>query len=369
MALQWIAVSARTGEVIADLPGLVVDWPLKRTINRYDTATAHLPLAVAPENWADATRVGGVNLVALDDEQPDSNGQPMPVWGGMVTYTDVNSGPTVDLSLATLEAYLDGRYVGDYSATRGQCLIASDLVTKAAEGALPGIPVRVEIWGGDGTVRTVAWKDSDDVTIYSALQQLAGQAGGIEFTVEWEWQHNPERLTPVFHVGDRIGTPVPEGLNAQAVFEMPGCTTEVHVVSDFSKGRGANDVTARGVGQGDTRPSFRDRVSGDDRPTVEFRYQPVNSAADDTVLAAHVAQALSVLGSGSRALTLTCDCSDGSAPMLGRDWVLGDDIGFNLVAPAWPRGIAGVARCIGWERSATEVTPIIPAPEVFTEAS
>ena len=104
------------------LPGLAVTT-VKRSIGRYEPASAALPLPTAPENWLLATRHGGANLILLSDG--------VPIWGGMVTQRPRSSGDVLPLSLATIESYLDRRYVGDVTyAGVGQNDIVADLIAR-----------------------------------------------------------------------------------------------------------------------------------------------------------------------------------------------------------------------------------------------
>ena len=104
MTLAWLSVDARSGGVLADLPDLDVP-KVSRSICRYDSTTATLPVPTAPEGWELATRPGGAVMILLSDEQP--------IWGGLVTQRTRGSGDTLDLALATLESYFDRRFVGD----------------------------------------------------------------------------------------------------------------------------------------------------------------------------------------------------------------------------------------------------------------
>jgi hypothetical protein len=65
---------------------------------------------------------------------------------------------------------------------------------------------------------------------------------------------------------------------------------------------------------------------------------------------------------GSLALTLTANREE--APRLGRDWFIGDDIGFSIEAPEFPGGLVGTARCVGWELTDTTVTPLIDVTNI-----
>jgi hypothetical protein len=62
----------------------------------------------------------------------------------------------------------------------------------------------------------------------------------------------------------------------------------------------------------------------------------------------------------------------------GRDWGIGDDIGYEITGvdaltgldtvPAFPGGLSGVGRCIGVERTDTTITPVlfVPNPALTT---
>lgn len=394
----WVAVDARTGVLIADLPDLSVPT-IKRTICRYESATATLPLPTAPENWVEATRPKAVNFILLSDDDP--------VWGGMVSTRQRGSGDLVEMSLATLESYLDSRYVGDvtYTGIGQNDIIASLVGAYIADGAKPGLPIRVQYaTAGAGTPRDRTCTDASDKTVYSVLQELAGIAGGPEWTIEWEWQHNPERLTPVLYVGDRIGIAATPGFNPAASFEMPGCVQAAALLEDYTSGKGANDVMAVSTATGDVRPESAHHVLIDDgRPTIEYRFTPSTSITQTSTLDDHASAALAVMAPGSIALALTADYL--TAPPLGTDWRLGDDVAFTLgglvpdgsthtesglwsdlwtdtfgvtgpvldypngrdTVPAFPGGFSGVARCIGWELTLGDtplVTPILESTGV-----
>lgn len=368
--IQWVAVEARTGKVIADLP--LLSCPrVRRSIGRYETATATLPIAVGstPENWLDATQPGAANLILLQDD--------LPIWGGMVLRRNRGVGDTVELTVATLESYFDRRFVGDVTYTStGQNTIASGLVTSyIAAGVNGGLPIRVEVLGGAGTLRDRTYADRDDRTVYSALTDLMGVDGGPEWTVEWEWQHSPERITPVFRVAARIGVAPMLGLFPAATFEYPGQVSIVSLADDFSSNKGANSVVAVTTAQGDVRPQSPAQVRVDgSRPTFEYRWTPSTSITVVDTLTAHAVSALDVLGSGTSSLSLTAVVQD--APKLGVDWSIGDDIGFKLggidqagneTADAFPGGMSGVARAVGWEYEPDGigyVTPILAGTEV-----
>ncbi|TFD09830.1 hypothetical protein E3T26_14475 [Cryobacterium sp. TMT1-21] len=349
--------------ILADLPDLDVR-SVKTTLGRYESAQGVLPLPTAPENWQRATLEGASNLILLEDDAP--------YWGGMVTEPTLSEGDTVPLNLATLEAYFDKRYVGhELFAQVGQNVIVKTLVEKyAVAGPLGGVPFRVQFTTpGNGKLRDLECKDASDKTLYSILTDLMGLDGGPEWTVGWERQHNPERITPVLFVGDRIGVAPPQGLGPAATFEMPGCVSSFVMVRSFANGRGANSVVATSTASGDVRLQSPAQLAADPiRPTFEHRWTPSTSIKIVDTLIDHALAALRILEKGSSAVALSADA--GTAPT---GWGIGDDLGFVIgvsgVVPAVPGGVSGTARCIGWERTFGGTPTITPTLFETTIAS
>lgn len=349
--LSWVAVNAIDGSIMADLPTLKVDGPLKRTLMRYESQTASLPMGDPldpedptrpPENWRQATRKGAAFLVALDEAN-------VPLWGGLVVRRNTSEGPDAKLSLASAEAYFDRVYVGDIQFEGiPQNLIVQTLI----ETYCNTLPIRVEIVGGNGQPRSQAWRDLDDKTLYSVLTGLSGLLDGPEWTVGWEWVEEGQ-LGLVAYVGDRVGSPAPAGLGPAAQFYLPGNVDTFDLDEGYGNSEGANDVTAT---SSEAR-SPRQVATGDGRPRFEYRWSPDAAVATYDDLVSHAVKGLATMKEGTVALSLTLNRS--YPPFLGRDWNLGDDIGFDLTAPAWPKGITGTARAVGWELSDNAVTPLI----------
>lgn len=361
MTLSWLSVNANDGSVIADFTDLRVDGALKQTLMRYESQTATLPLDGAPPNWRQATRKRSVFLVALDI-LPD--GSEVPVWGGMVIKRITDAGPDVKLSLVTAEGYFDRVYVGDETyADVPQNLIVKDLIEKYARtGTKRGIPIRVQLHGGDGMPRTRNYTDAADKTLYSILGDLSGVVGGPEWTVGWEWVDS-RRLGLVAHVGDRLGSPPPAGLNPGAQFHLPGSVDSAELVEGYNSSEGANDVMAVSSGVDGARPQSGHQVDATDpSPRFEYRWTPSTSITDTGTLTAHAQRALAAMKDGTLALAITANRQD--APRLGTDWFLGDDVGFDLTAPAWPDGLTGTARVVGSEITDTTITPLIDVSNI-----
>lgn len=362
MAESWIAVSLRTGVVIADLPDLVCSQIGKRA-GAYTSTSATLPLPKAPADWDLATLPGGAALIYLEDD--------VPLWGGMVTGRTLSTSDSVPLTLATVEAYLDRRYVGDvaYAATPQRAIVA-DLVSRYVADAA-GIPLRVD-GGTGGVARDRTYADSSDKSVYSILVELMRVDGGPEWTIDWEWQSgSPSRITPVLRVADRLGTDCGPGMKPAVTFEVGGSAgvTDLSVEHSYTADSGANSVTAVSTAQGDVRPQSPAQVADDlIRPRFEQRFTPSTSISEIPTLTAHAAARLALVADGRRSVSLTSPIVHGRR--LGHDWGIGDCVGFGIpagLAPAFPGGYSGQGRVAGWDMSLTEprtVTPILAIEEV-----
>lgn len=371
--LSWVATEALTGELIADLPLLEVD-KVKSVIGRYDSVQASLPVPEAPENWERATLHGATNMILLADN-PNDPAHGIPLWGGMVKPRRRTHQDKITMTLATIESYLDGRYVGDETFTGvGQNTILATLLTNyVLTGPNGGIPLRIA-YSGAGTLRDRTYQDQNNMTVYSAFQNFMGVIDGPEWTIGWEWQTSPERLTPVCYISTRIGSAVTAGLGPNATFEMPGPVTEFEFTEDYSQGKGATTVVASSSGTTSARPqSTPQSIADPDRPTFEYRFTPSTSITDTDTLDSYAGTAATALAGGTNAITLSATVEDG--PRLGIDWFIGDDIGYqiggldsdgNETVPSFPGGKSGIARAVGWEMSLGN-TPIITP--IFTSSS
>lgn len=356
MTLSYVSINANDGSIIADLPTLIIGGALKRTIGRAETQTATLPLKGAPENWAAATREKATFLIALNEAEA-------PIWGGMVTEQTTTHKSGVELALTTAEDYFADRWVGDETFTGiSQNNIVKTLVEKYAKtGTKPGLPIRVQFLPGADPLRDRAYLDADDKTLSSVLEELSGVIGGPEWTIGWEW--NAGKITPVLYVGERLGAAAPAGLNPGAQFYLPGNVEDAKLVKSFKRGQGANDVMATSSGAGGARPqSPRQTNAGDLRPTIEYRWSPSSSITNIGTLTAHAQRALSGMRDGTVALSITATRK--KRPILGQEWDLGDDIGFDLTGPAWPKGITGTARVLSIELTDTTVTPVLDVSSI-----
>jgi hypothetical protein len=349
----WLAIEARTGAVITEMPLLTIEGDtIKQTIGRYETATAHLPVSadVVPAEWKRATKKGAAFLIFVEDNPLDARG--VPRWGGMVTRRRRNETDTVDLDLITVEGYLDRRYTGDLTfAATGQNTIAATLFGIVVDGAGGdnGIPLRVvNLDGAVGTLRDKTYKDQDDKSVYSALTEFMGILGGPEWTIGLEWV-DATHIGFVAYVGARIGASPIAGLMPNASFDLPGNVSNFELAEDYGAGNGATDVMAVSSGEGTARPQSTHMISADvDRPSFEYRFTPSTSITDVATLNSHASDELAVVQGGTSTLTLKAQLD--AAPKLGTDWNLGDDVSYDIdgSVPAFgPDGISGTARVGG----------------------
>lgn len=393
MALFWVAVKSRTGEVIEDLRDLSCSR-VSSILGTYTTTTASLPLPTAPKGWARAIDPEASWLVLVDDEE--STIEPTPIWGGRITSAEHTLGDDIPLSLASIESMLDRYYVGDvtYTAT-GQNDLAADLVTQFVLDGTHCLEVVAE---APGEARDRTYTDDSDKTVLSALTELSGVIGGPEFTVTWKWLHNPERIVPVLTIADRIGSAPADGLEPAATFET-GNLVAVSYLRDYSAGKYARDVLASSSGVGAARPESPRQVADDpDRPAFQYRFTPSTSITNVDTLTDHARRALEKMRTGGRSLSLTA--RHGGSTRLNKHWRLGDDVGYKIggigpaadtklirdayvdtytdeyratalvkkypdgrdTVPSFPGGLVGTARAVGWEMNLAEpitVTPIL----------
>lgn len=372
--LSWLSVSAKDGTILAELPTLVPQGPCAVTIGRYESLSFTLPYPpsviayaqqgvdnpAAPahqdlDDWNAATRELSSVLIALDESG-------LPCWGGLVISKTQDASGVASLSTVTLEAYFERRITGTYQTIgEDQNQVAADLVTQfVKDGALPGIPIRLANTASAQTT-SQTFNDYDDKTVYANLQAMSGVLNGPQWTVRWEKQSSPERYTPVLYVADRLGSATPPGLvSPNALFSLPGSVTEFQFVRDFSTGKGANRVTATGQGQGLTRPEDTETVTDFvGRPLVEYRYSPAQTALSTLTVQQHALAALAALRNGTNTITLTATVA--GSPVLGVDWVIGDDIGYDIMAPGFIDGslLGGVGHCVGWQRDDLTITPVL----------
>jgi hypothetical protein len=284
-----------------------------------------------------------------------------PLWGGYVT--DRSRGDDADnvtLAVATIEGYFDRRYVRNATfASTGQNSIVETLLNSyVVDGTRPGIPLTIVKVDGNGYPRDRHYFDTDDATVYARLTELMGVQGGPEWKTEWQWTANGTKIVPVLTVGTRLGKTASNASPA-VPFAMPGSVTSFQLSESYSQGHGANAVTAFASGQGDTRPQSPEQYATDfgGAPQYEFRWSPSTSISDVFTLTGYAQQAVGIMNAGSKPVSLRA--MRDTAPRFGTDWVLGDDIFYDLTHPILPLGLTGSGRAVAYELYLDEIAPIL----------
>lgn len=365
--LRWLAVDLLSGAIITDLPSMQSTDPNRRTLNQYESQSIDMYVTdTTTPSWRVGTRPGSCAVIAYRGDP----GVEVIYWGGIVLRRQSTTGSNkVTLTAATPEAYLDRRYTGAYTtdplgigATKPQNSIVADLITQFVV-ANQGLPITVVTLAGTSTSRFEVYNDYDDKTVYSNIGALTGLLGGPEFTGHWVWNRGPNTITPVLYVGNRIGTPASPA--PAATFDSANLI-EGTLDENYSTGMGGNDVTATSSGQGLARPQATSpnppSTTLNGRPRFQYRYSPSTSIQDPLTLQQHADRAASLLTEGTNTVTLKAAAS--SRPLLGVDWNLGDDIGYELDGPAFPTPLIGVARCIGYEATDVYTSPVLYIPQV-----
>lgn len=373
MTLQWLSWDPRTGRTHADLPALVPDYPLRRSIGQYDTATATFYLDKAADNWLQATEPMGAVLGVYDDTDLAKSIQ----WAGLVTSrTRTGSADSAKLSLMTCEGYLDRRKIVTDTTLTGlpQGTIVANLIASfvADAGGLFGLTVA---WSGTpNTVRDVTYLAADFASIYQRVTELAAADGGFEWTLDWGWSGN--LLVPTLQMSPRLGVSPIAGLQPDAVFEMPGCLVDATITEDCTDGKYASRVRAYSSGQGIATPASDLHAATTNKLRADYAWQPAPNIDGDPAglasLDAYAAKAVAFLAPGANSATLTAALNHKGTPLVGRDWKLGDDV-LGIIAArdasdrpsrAFPGGWTGVGRAIAYEITESTLSPILAVPSL-----
>ncbi|MFI6329852.1 hypothetical protein ACIBBG_16315 [Micromonospora chersina] len=366
--VQWLGCDLVTGRIVEELPDLRPSGSISAVLGAYTSASFTLPIPLGghgapPRDWLAATEPGRTMIVAVLAG--------VPVWAGVVLTRRGGTEATAELGCVSLGGYLDRRYVRDHAFVQvDEALIAASLVDDAN---IEGIGLIVDA-PPTGTLRDRTYADQDDKTVYSALRELMGVIGGPEWTVALGWMDATQTaIAAIVRVRKRIGlaSASPNAVfatgTANAVVSSRGVSDARYTYGeDYQSGKGANHIIATSSGEGEARPQSapaRDEaLFAAGWPRWEHRYSPSSSITDTGTLNGHAAQALSLMGRGARTLTITARAD--TYPLLGTDWSVGDDIGYELTGHRHPAGLTGVARAVGWDLNpeAGTVSPILLTP-------
>ncbi|MFF7991777.1 hypothetical protein ACFZDG_18530 [Kitasatospora xanthocidica] len=351
--LAWFGCDLRSGAIAEELRSLRPTQALSRRLGAQTSAETELALAGAPVGWEAATDPGRTMLVACDT----FTGQPL--WAGATLPRSGGSAATARISAATLEVYLDRRYPGDYSAT------ATDQVSIMAALATPALtngPPLVLDATASGTTIDYSVADADDRSIADCLREISGMDGGPEWTVDPVWADAAQtRIQLVLRIKPAIGV---QSASPEAVFDMPGCISSYELTESYERGRGATSVTARGDRSDGVRATSTahaaDALLTAGWPLWEYRWTPAQGVTDTALLERHATEAISLMGTGSRAWTVQAVAS--RAPRVGTAWGLGDSVRLSVASsPRHPAGVDVVARTYGWDLdpAGDRVSPIL----------
>lgn len=351
--VQWLGCDLVTGRIVEELPELRPSGSISAVLGAYTSTGFGLPIALGghgapPRNWEAATEPGRSMIVAVLAG--------VPVWAGIVLTRRGGTEGVAQLGCVSLEGYLDRRFVGDHTFVQvDEALIAASLVDDAN---VEGIGLLVDA-PPTGTLRDRTYADQDDKTVYSALRELMGVIDGPEWTIALAWSDATQTaVAATARIRKRIGhaSATPNAVfatgTANAVMSSRGASdARYEYGEDYSSGRGANHIVTTSSGEGESRPQsspVRDEdLFAAGWPRYEHRWTPSTSITDINTLDAHARQALTLMGRGARALTITARAD--VYPVLGTDWSIGDDIGYELTGHRHPAGLIGVARAIGWD--------------------
>ncbi|MER7153755.1 hypothetical protein [Streptomyces lydicus] len=350
--LDWYGCDLKSGRIIEDLRSLSPSGALSRRLGMSTTLTATLGLPGAPSGWEAATDQGRSMLVAVD------RATDTPLWAGMVLTRAGGTAQTVDLQLATPEAYLDRRYTGTVTLVQqDQAAVCAAVLGPALTD---GPPFQLDA-PATGVLMDYSVQDGDDRTALSALQELMGADGGPEWTVDVAWNTAHDGFVLPLRIRPTVGV---QSTSPEAVFDFPGCVTSYSLTESYEAGKGATVVQARGEGEGDGRLSSSaytaDALISSGWPRWVYRFTPSAGQSDPIQLNAHASRALALMQTGARVWQVEAAAS--VAPRLGRDWALGDTVRVAVEsAPRHPAGADVTARAWAWELEpgSNQVRPIL----------
>lgn len=365
---RYWACDLKTGTRGDQVP-LKASGPLTDRINSVQTVmfTADLAELQAGVDFYSSV-VEGRTLIVCEREYEGDRVTDI-LWAGIVGLVEGGNDSTVNVSCSTIGSYFDGRYAAThtYTAIPGDTdgKILTDLLTDAAP---EGINVTLDI--NCPTLRAQRYMAREYRTVLSCLTDLAALDGGPEWIFRASWVDTTRQQVKITFVArTRLGV----ASTAPAVtFDYPGNIRSYRTTGDYTKGHGANQVTAT-TGSGVPGDVARDAVgiTGYGYPRWE---QVLQKQGDQTVVAlssfatAEVAKS----GRGEQTSTLVLDMTTG--PQVWTDWTVGDDVLWVVYAfdsdsrpaPSYrhPAGFRQVVRVIGhqFDTVADTLTPILWSP-------
>lgn len=356
--VTWYGCDLITGTIIAELPEIV--GQVSRVLGAYTSTNLSMPIPLSgpgsfsyngvalPELWMQATAPGQTMIVPVVND--------VPAAAFIVLSRKGGTGAMLELGVVSLEGYLARRYARDHTWTQKDeaAVIAAGLF---GDAQVDGIGLIIDA-PPTGTLRDRTYVDGDDVMVYQRLTELMSVQGGPEWTIDVDWADETRTaVAKIARVRKRIGV---ASSNPDAVFATEGESDATYDYSeDYTEGRGANHVQARGDGEGEDRP-VSPAIDGvrDGWPRYERRVS-VSGESNVAVLTDHALAELDLRRDGSKVWSIQARWD--AFPRLGIDWRLGDDIGLELTGHRHPFGVTEVHRSIGWtlDMQAGTVVPIL----------
>ncbi|QHJ85201.1 MAG: hypothetical protein [Caudoviricetes sp.] len=332
--IQWLAVEIVSGQVIGELPDLQAST-LSVRMEDITSTEAQLPYDKAPDNWLELTTPYKIALILVRDH--------IPQWGGIIIKrTRVIRGKSIQLTLTSIEHYLDSVYITDKTYKQAsQTAIAAGLAHMTDDHRF-GLLVEM---ADSPTLRDRTYTADQDKTVLSALQELSNVIGGPEFYTSWRLADDGMTYHPVISIADHIGS------SEQVTTFDASIMADFQVLEDYSTGYGANRVKATSTADGTARPEsywYYD-TSDNGRPFVEYKYSPSSSIINVGVLNDHARSKLLELRYGTTTISFTAALLE--APRLGVDWSVGDIVGYDVSDDIgqYPDYQNGKMRVIGYD--------------------
>lgn len=350
----WYGCDLVTGAIVEELP-FVASGPLQRIIGAYSSVSGSIAIPDSPPNWERATDPMRTMLVCVRaaDEAV--------MWAGMVLTRTGGSSETVELSLATLEAYYDRRYITDQTWNNYPTSSVAAFVMNSVNVEGIGLIYPTGVANTNDSISRTYSGDSNQ-TVYSVLSELMA-SNPFEWSIAVDWKDASKTSFKKFFQGGPTIHGAAPGQTPSAVFDMPGNVTEYVFTEDYTSSKGANHITMFGDGEGETRPTSGPQVAQDlinaGWPRVEYRATR-SGVTQAATLIDHALSMLAWKAQGAQIFTVTADATTG--PLLGVDWALGDVVAVDVYSsPRHPDGFHITARSIGWEldTNAGTVTPLL----------
>jgi hypothetical protein len=343
-SVKWYLADFKTGTVLKELPGVYGEVSV--ALGQYTTCNLGLPVPLSGPGLVpnlDNLTLPGITMMVLEMNNAIA-------WSGVITARKF-SGERLELSCATMENYLNYRYVPTRKFNNSS--IHTIMLTVAASMNTGGPGFMIYTPSQTSPPLSIEYADEDDVTVYKALGDLMAIDGAPEWTLNAEWVTPGKQLRKVLTIMPRIGKDRPGVVLRTRGKEAIEYTYTEYYGAEY----GANYIRYSGPGQGDSRPFAV--ASADDLILNEWpRYE--RRIGDDVTTdlrglqgkAASELQRLK-LGTGVWELSGRFD-----VVTWGADWTLGDTVGWEVYSNFHPSGKTGRGRIIGYK--------IDPAKETIT---